>query len=1193
MRPRTSKLRYLSIASALLVTAPLSAQDEPNAPATPPAEAPAPEEAAVVREQTVYVPYDDIQKVFEAEGRGIFLPYEEFLKLWHKAHPTPPPPPVVPPPADAVVRGGSYTGSVRGEVARFDVVYEVEALKDGWSELALPLRGVAVESVDLEAAAVAAVGVKEPSKQPSKQPSAALFAARGDGYALFLPHKGQYRAKLSFSARVASAPGRKTLSFGIPQVAVSRLDLTVPEKDLRFDVKPLVAAAAPQAKDSGTQLLAFLGNASEVSVSWMPPVGRAGEDAAVLFAEAYVRASLGERILRLGARIDYQVVRGEVGAFRVRVPVENNTRLISVKGTDIREWSQKDDLLSVELHSPLKDSYQLSLAFERILEETPRSVAIALPRIDGVLRESGWLALTHDPNLKVRVTSARGLSQLDPQEVPEDLRQDLRAGFRYLAPPEALELAVEPIVPQVKSSTTSVVVLGRERDVWVGFVDYQIARAGVFRLDLRVPSRWSVEEIGGTDTVEDHPSGEVADGLRRITVNLKSRQLGGFRLPFRLAAEGSAAQAEATLSPPYVAGSEQDRGVFGVSGPRSLELTTLERSRMTSADVQELFRAGVMGLVSSEADTPLAYSYAKHETGAPATVKLAVKPKQQTINVLVQQLVETTSDDRILVTYYLDYEVLYKEAESLEFTAPSSLDGKLKVESKDVKESPAPSALAPGVSLYRVALQSPTTGSVSLTATHELSPPPLEAGVPKEVSIPLLRPHGTLNAVRGYIALRKAGKLDVRSRPSGLEVVEAANLPDKLRRGQVFEALREIAPEPKLALELTKYDYRSLASTAVDLVHLKCVLSENPRKLETLATFFVQSSNPRLLEVALPEPHKLLGVFVNGKEEVSRKRKDGANHLISLPASAPGGAPLSVVLFYEQPMGQSMGVFGSVEIQSPAVVEGKNPDGETNPIPVEKVALDLYVPRDYVYVSWSGRLRRPAVVPPSFTARLGQVLGSLPAPHPAQVAARLEPTPTPSALLPKLPVEGLQLYTFECRAREGSLRATYSRPALFYFIEVLFYLAALIGGLVMVRVYALSRRWVLLGLTAAPLTIAWFLQSAWVGLFAAAFWGGVSAALVFGVLWCRERLRAWRAARLALAPDPFLEEAPAAPPSSLSGVSSGTSPASQSSPPEPAAAAAEPPAPSTSAGAPPTEPESEDKPPAGKRKSRRPSRRED
>ncbi|MCG8435368.1 MAG: hypothetical protein MJA83_15195, partial [Gammaproteobacteria bacterium] len=137
-----------------------------------------------------------------------------------------------------------------GEVARFDVSYTIEALQEEWSEIALPLKGVAVESVELSS--------------PD-----ALFAAHGDGYRVYLPRAGSYELKLKLAAAVSSEPGRKSFRFGIPATAVSRLEIDIPEEDIRVDVEPSLAVTQTAGGDgTSTRVLAFLGNSTTVAVSW-------------------------------------------------------------------------------------------------------------------------------------------------------------------------------------------------------------------------------------------------------------------------------------------------------------------------------------------------------------------------------------------------------------------------------------------------------------------------------------------------------------------------------------------------------------------------------------------------------------------------------------------------------------------------------------------------------------------------------------------------------------------------------------------------------------------------------------------------------------------------------------------------------------------------------------------------------------
>ena len=45
-----------------------------------------------IREQTIYIPYSKLKKVFEQQGRGVFVPYEKFQELWRQAQKNQPQP---------------------------------------------------------------------------------------------------------------------------------------------------------------------------------------------------------------------------------------------------------------------------------------------------------------------------------------------------------------------------------------------------------------------------------------------------------------------------------------------------------------------------------------------------------------------------------------------------------------------------------------------------------------------------------------------------------------------------------------------------------------------------------------------------------------------------------------------------------------------------------------------------------------------------------------------------------------------------------------------------------------------------------------------------------------------------------------------------------------------------------------------
>ena len=58
-----------------------AAQEEPKTP-QPRMVA---EKEPPAREQTIYIPYTKLRQIFEREGRGVFVPYDEFQRLWKAA----------------------------------------------------------------------------------------------------------------------------------------------------------------------------------------------------------------------------------------------------------------------------------------------------------------------------------------------------------------------------------------------------------------------------------------------------------------------------------------------------------------------------------------------------------------------------------------------------------------------------------------------------------------------------------------------------------------------------------------------------------------------------------------------------------------------------------------------------------------------------------------------------------------------------------------------------------------------------------------------------------------------------------------------------------------------------------------------------------------------------------------------------
>jgi hypothetical protein len=210
--------------------------------------------------------------VFEKEGRGVFLPYAEFIKLWQKARPTVPPKPKPKPPFEAAISAGSYEGVVDGTAATITAIYNVEMLKEeGWAALPLPLSGVAVTESTIE-------GGK------------AILNVTDQGYVMLMEKPGIYKLTMKFVVRVDRQPGKNSFTFNCPRAAVSRLQMTLPGSDLSVKVDPLLVASSNAAADGKTVVQAFLGSTNKLSFEWRPKTVQKGQEDSLRFANQGVRS---------------------------------------------------------------------------------------------------------------------------------------------------------------------------------------------------------------------------------------------------------------------------------------------------------------------------------------------------------------------------------------------------------------------------------------------------------------------------------------------------------------------------------------------------------------------------------------------------------------------------------------------------------------------------------------------------------------------------------------------------------------------------------------------------------------------------------------------------------------------------------------------------------------------------------------
>ncbi|MHC4861413.1 MAG: hypothetical protein ACYTDY_15120, partial [Planctomycetota bacterium] len=324
-------------------------------------------EGALSGDKEMYIPFKNLEDVFEKEGRGVFVPYAEFMKLWERnldRRPVPAEPPV-----PYIITRATYEGAVEGDLAVIRARVEFETFTPGWSAVPLRFSGIAM-------------GEAKIGGEP-----ATLDTVKG-AYRVHVPDKGSYTLTASFVTAVAKKEDARTISMKVPSTPVSRLVFDVPEEEARVTVKPNLATTRTDAGSGVTRVMAYVGAADSIQLTWKPRPAETKVGPALIFADSVVTAVVEEAALRIRADLSYTIHRAPVDRLEIAIP--GDARVLFVEGPELKVWDVVDGKLTVSLHKHAEKGYRLSVTLEK---ELPESGSIPVPEIRalGVAREQGFV----------------------------------------------------------------------------------------------------------------------------------------------------------------------------------------------------------------------------------------------------------------------------------------------------------------------------------------------------------------------------------------------------------------------------------------------------------------------------------------------------------------------------------------------------------------------------------------------------------------------------------------------------------------------------------------------------------------------------------------------------------------------------------------------------------------------------------
>ncbi|MBL9132061.1 MAG: hypothetical protein JNG86_12735 [Verrucomicrobiaceae bacterium] len=921
--PRLLALFFAVTSAFSQVPAPVPAPNPPPAPVpAPPVSVPtpvvkAPEKPAPERERKVYVPFDELEKVFQDGGKGVFLPYREFLELWNeltlkRAEDE------KPPPADAVLAKAEYTGRVEGDSVVLDAKISVESFKKGW--VMLPLTDKA------------APGIGEAST------GKAVLRSRTDGADLLLPEKGVYEITLKIYAPIVRGGGKARVTLHLPRAAVSRLTMSVPGEGLEFDLKPAAAFTA-QAAGGQTQFSCFFGAGSTQEIAW-GAAQTVTQMQPLILARSEISTQIGTGSVATKADIAFRILRAPVNELKVSLPAEQE--ILGVTGIGIKEWkidagTNARKTLVILPEKPLRDDYKLQLELEGPVAKLPAEVRVPEIEIVGAAQANGTATIGAESQLdvtpKTLTSAARSLAG--------DSRSQVGA-FRLLRQPYVLSFDVAEAKPQVEAASVTKLTVRREAASLTADFTFTVRRVGIFETRLAVPAGWTVSDIKGqidSWSLDSTATPPVA------VIKLPKQTAGEFKCT--LTARQTRAQATADVTMPVFApqGVTRHEALIGATIHSSLEPNTKDLGDFQQEDVSAVAMQGDANA------TELAFRY--RDAAKPAVLGLKSRSSQVSVEVLT--LVEV-KEQAVRHTWTLAFDIAYAAADRFVLAVPKSVAAEVRFVDPQVKEinkdyKPAQAVVLPDAAnyaLWEVVLRGERQGALVLSASVE-RPVALEAG--KTGSVELLHVHvpGAFQET-GQIAVVKADALEIRkAEPETLEEIDARELRSEIQRPGVFLAYKYRSLPIKLGVELAKNSFIQVPRAIITHADLTTAVATDDAQV-TEVVYWVKNNDQQFLVVRLPKGGKLNSdIFVNREAQQPMRREGSDDLLVRLPSGDAARTAFPVRFVLEVPSahaGEKFGLWGGFSVSTPQVDE----------VGIMQTRHRLFLPEAWHYTQLDGPL---------------------------------------------------------------------------------------------------------------------------------------------------------------------------------------------------------------------------------------------
>lgn len=956
---RAKLLASLVVAFAFLIVsaAQISFGQVPEAP--PPTEDKG--EMIKIREQTIYIPFSKLRDSFEKEGRGVFLPYDQFQELWKRARAVDVSPTEPTPLVNSIISEIESEATVEKDVVKVKAVLSIEVFKKGWQEILLRLNDAAIQKSTI-------------GDQPAR------IVAKPEGYVLLVENKEDKPMSLKLNLEYAKAytktPGQNRVAFSAPQASLNKWRFRVPETGIKVNIHPLIAAneettppaaeGAPENKEppKETVLLAFVGAAPEVVLEWNPKSEGASGLEALANVSVEQQVIFDEGVMRTKQNLAYEISRAEISTLNLEFPADQ--RIVNVFDENVKNWEATTEgevqKVKVNLYQPVRGAQRLLVELERFEADFDgKTVKVPYVNAIGTTQQRGILVVRLGGGLRAEVGTHTSLLQVDATELPGAFAgQPWDFAYRYSALPFELGLTLKKLEPRVQAEQLVETFVALDKYSIVNSTLFTIERAGIFQFQYEIPDGYTLRDVRGiafndvaAAVVDSH---QIVEGTpRKLVVNLASKAFGKVGLSVELEKKSNLSQAgvgpenkstETFLIPHLVSDTvERQTGKVVLFCVDSLKSSEGKLEQLQQIGANEIYTT-IPTQSNRFGNTQLqkGYSFAQNVGNFVFDIekRVAFITSNQVVSVDVRP---GTIDFRW--RFFVD--ILYSPQKNIRIDVPNEVADKLNMETSNfslqklVDPMPAPIL---GYTAMTVSSQSELIGRVNFEITHQQDME--EVGVGNSIVFTVHRISATgSNRDLGQIVISKTETFDIResNEPIGLRPIDPQT---DIENGLSFpDAARAFAFTAAwdLSLRATRYELEEVKTTSVERGLIRTVVGRDNRT-SVQAIYRMRSAMQRL-EIQLPPNFDSATGFnvnpvrINGMPvtlELGGRDQKGTNSFFVPLANQNPDVPFILDLRYSLD-----GNEGDIQI----------PTFPGNPA-AQKVFLEAYVPEELVMIGSLG-----------------------------------------------------------------------------------------------------------------------------------------------------------------------------------------------------------------------------------------------